>query len=88
MSADTNPNKDLVRRFYAEAINARDLSAVDRLLSEDFTHNGERRGRTGQRAAVAMFLEAFPDLHNEIEAMIAEAWDEVDLFGLSNQLRG
>jgi steroid delta-isomerase-like uncharacterized protein len=69
---DLDANKDLVRRFYAEAINARDLGAVDRLLAEDFTHDGERRGRDGQRAAVAAFLEAFDDLHNEILLILAE----------------
>lgn len=56
-------NKQVVRRFYAEAINGRELGAVDRLLSEDFSHNGERRGRDGQRQAVDAFLRGFPDLH-------------------------
>lgn len=59
-------NKDLVRRFYAEAINDRDRDAVDRLLSEDSTHDGELRGRAGQKQAVAAFADAFSDLHNEI----------------------
>lgn len=131
MNPDLHANKELVRRFYAEAINARDLDAVDRLLSEDFVHDGERRGRTGQRAAVAAFLDGFADLHNEIllllaeddlvaahqrwtgthtgdfagiaatgrsvtftstailriaDGLIAEAWDEVDLLGLTQQL--
>ena len=62
----------LVERFYAEAINGRDLEAVERLLSEDFVHNGEARGRAGQREAVKVFLDAFPDLHNEIELILAE----------------
>jgi steroid delta-isomerase-like uncharacterized protein len=70
MSADAN--KDLVRRFYREAINERDSSACGRLLSEDFVHNGEARGRTGQRQAVDYFLAAFPDLSNEIELILAE----------------
>ena len=61
-----------MRRFYAEAINGRDLDAVDRLLTEDFTHDDEVRGTTGQRAAVAAFLDAFPDLHNEILLVLAE----------------
>lgn len=65
-------HKDVVRRFYAEAINDRDLSAVDRLLTEDFAHDGERRGRDGQRQAVAAFLDAFSDLHNEILILLAE----------------
>lgn len=69
-SADAN--KELVARFYAEAINGRDAGAVDRLLSADFVHNGEARGRAGQRQAVEAFLEAFPDLHNEIELIVAE----------------
>ncbi len=69
---DADANKDLVRRFYAEAINGRDLGAVERLLTADFVHNGEARGRRGQREAVAAFLAAFPDLHNEIELILAE----------------
>ena len=65
-------NKAVVAAFYAEAINGRDLGAVDRYLTEDFTHNGEQRGRAGQRDAVQMFLDGFSDLHNEIEFMLGE----------------
>jgi predicted ester cyclase len=129
--AEITANKQLVQRFYAEAINGRDLSAVDRLLTEDFLHNGEPRGQDGQRAAVQAFLGGFSDLRNEILLIlgeadlvaahqrwmgtndgpfagapatgkpveftstavlrieggrIAEAWDEVDMLGLSGQL--
>lgn len=65
-------NKELVRTFYAEVINGRDVDAIDRLLSEDFTHNGERRGRDGQKQAVEVFLAGLSDLHNEIELILAE----------------
>jgi steroid delta-isomerase-like uncharacterized protein len=65
-------NKDLVRRFYREAINERDRGACERLLSADFVHNGEARGRTGQRQAVDYFLAAFSDLRNEIELILGE----------------
>jgi len=65
-------NKQLVARFYAEAINRRDVAAVDRLLTDDFVHNGEARGRAGQREAVEAFLAGFPDLDNEIELILAE----------------
>jgi steroid delta-isomerase-like uncharacterized protein len=68
----TDANKDLVRRFYREAIDERDSAACERLLSADFVHNGEPRGRAGQRQAVDYFLAAFPDLHNEIELILAE----------------
>jgi steroid delta-isomerase-like uncharacterized protein len=129
--SDLEANKQLVRRFYAEAIDGRDLGAVERLLAEDFTHDGERRGRAGQREAVAAFLDGFSDLRNEIllilaeddlvaahqrwtgthdgeflgvaptgrrveftstavlriaDGLIAAAWDEVDLLGLTRQL--
>lgn len=67
-----SPNTDVVRRFYAEAINDRDLAAVDRLLTKDFVHNGEARGRSGQRLAVQAFLEAFSDLNNEIEFTVEQ----------------
>ncbi len=70
--SDRSVNKDLVRRFYEEAINRRDLDAVDRLLTEDFIHDGEPRGWAGQRVAVASFLEAFGDLRNEILMILAE----------------
>lgn len=63
---------EVVERFYEEAINQRDATACERLLSEDFSHNGERRGRQGQQAAVEAFLNAFPDLRNEILLTVAE----------------
>lgn len=69
---DLDANKDLVRRFYAEAINERDLDAVNRLLAVDFVHDGEVRGRIGQRAAVEAFLDAFADLRHEILLLLAE----------------
>jgi steroid delta-isomerase-like uncharacterized protein len=65
-------NKELVRRFYREAILERDASACERLLSADFVHNGEPRGRAGQRQAVEYFLAAFPDLGHEIELILGE----------------
>jgi steroid delta-isomerase-like uncharacterized protein len=76
--------KDLVRRFYREAIVERDASACERLLGEDFVHNGEARGRAGQRAAVEYFLAAFPDLGHEIELILGEG----DLVAAHQRWRG
>jgi steroid delta-isomerase-like uncharacterized protein len=70
--ADLEANKDVVRRFYDEAINDRDLDAIDRLLTEDFEHDGEVRGREGQRPAVAAFLNGFSDLEHSIDQILAE----------------
>jgi predicted ester cyclase len=64
--------KDVVRRFYAEVIDGRDVGACDRLLTEDFTHDDEPRGRAGQRVAVEAFLGGFSDLRTEILLLLAE----------------
>ena len=77
-------NKDLVRRFYAQVINERNLDAIGDLLSEDFVHNGEPRGQDGQRAAVEGFLTAFPDLEHEIVLIVAEG----DLVAAHQRWRG
>jgi len=66
------PNTELVRRFYREAINERRLDAVGELLTADFVHNGDSRGSAGQTEAVRMFLDAFADLHNEIDILFGE----------------
>jgi len=71
MRSDPGP-KTVVRTFYDEVINKRDLDAIDRLLTDDFRHNGEARGRAGQRLAVQEFLSAFPDLRNEILIILSE----------------
>jgi len=59
-------NRELVERFYREVINERKLGVIDELLSDDFVHNGESRGRDGQRQIYEEFLTAFPDLQTEI----------------------
>jgi predicted ester cyclase len=69
---DAEDAKELVERFYREAISGRDASACERLLSADFVHNGEPRGREGQRAAVEYFLAAFPDLEHEVLLILGE----------------
>jgi steroid delta-isomerase-like uncharacterized protein len=65
-------NKELVTGFYSEVINDRDLDAIDRLLSDEFVHNGHRRARDRQRSEVAQLLDAFPDLETETELILAE----------------
>ena len=68
----TEENVALVQQFYEEAINQRDRTACERLLTDDFVHNNEFRGREGQQAAVDAFLEAFPDLSHKILITVAE----------------
>ena len=77
-------NKNLVRRFYDEAVGARDLDAVDRLLAPDFRHDGEERGHAGQRDAVAAFLGGFSDLRHEVVLCLGED----DLVAATQRWRG
>jgi predicted ester cyclase len=70
MSLDDN--KEAVRSFYGEAINGRDAYACERWLSKGFVHNGVKRGRDGQREAVAYFLAAFEPLRHEILLLLAD----------------
>jgi predicted ester cyclase len=65
-------NKEVVRSFYAEAINGRDAYACERWLSKGFVHNGVKRGAQGQREVVAYFLAAFEPLRHEILLLLAE----------------
>lgn len=69
MSADTN--RALVERFYEEVVNERRFETIDVLLSEDFVHNGERRGRDGQRQTYEAFFAGFPDLRSEVVEILA-----------------
>lgn len=64
-------NRELIERFYQEVINERRLGTIDQLISEDFVHNGEHRGRDGQRKVYGEFLAAFPDLQTEIIELFA-----------------
>jgi len=65
-------NEALVERFYREVINERRVDAIDELLAEDFVHNGEQRGRAGQKQGVQAFLAGFDPLTDTIEFMLAE----------------
>ena len=69
MSAEAN--RELVERFYREVVNERKLGVIDELISDDFVHNGESRGREGQRKIYEEFLTAFPDLQTEIIEIFA-----------------
>ena len=68
----TEENVALVRKFYEEAINQKDPTACERLLTDDFVHNNTFRGRAGQQEAVNAFTSAFPDLKNQILMTVAE----------------
>jgi steroid delta-isomerase-like uncharacterized protein len=59
-------NKDLVRRYYDQVVNGRDLDAVGDYFADERTAAGVRKG-------CFSFFQAFPDLHVSLDEFVAEA---------------
>lgn len=74
--SDSEENKALVRRFYAE-IDKGNLAAMDELVAEDYLDHspppfpGLGSGREGLKQAFEIFWKATPG-HHEIEDQVAE----------------
>ena len=58
-------NKALVRRYYDQVLNGRDLDAVEEYFADERRVEGVRRG-------CFAYFTGFPDLHIAIDEMIAE----------------
>jgi len=66
-------NKATVRRFIEEW-NKRNLAALDELMAADyFDPSLQVRGLEAYKQLLTMFLKGFPDWHETIEDIIAEA---------------
>ncbi len=76
MSATEAENKARFRRTYEELLNGGDLSVADELVAPDFINHegpaGMDRGPESMRGLANMLRTALPDLHFEIEELIAE----------------
>lgn len=86
MSTDnTTQNKQLVEAFIQDLFTKGDLDAVDRYLDPAFVNHdppfpGAPEGPEGMRQAAAMFRQALPDWHSEVEQLIAEGNTVVEVF--------
>ncbi len=70
-------NKAVVRRHYEEGWNQKNLSTVDETHSPDTIHHDPSNptaitGVEGIKNRLAQVIQAFPDIHFNIEDMIAE----------------
>jgi steroid delta-isomerase-like uncharacterized protein len=75
MSAEEN--KAVVRREMEELFNhTGNLDAVEEIIAPDYVSyeptSGEMRGIEGARQFAATYRQAFPDLENTVEDMVAE----------------
>lgn len=74
MSAE---NKAIVRRFFEDAVNNRNMAAVDELIAPNYVEHegpiGQPPGIDGFKQFIGMVATAFPDVQVTIEDLIAEA---------------
>ena len=72
----TAENKEAQRRISDELINQKNLDLADELFSEEHKlypeSSGVGRGPEGMKQAFAGLHEEFPDVHVQIESMVAE----------------
>ncbi len=64
-------NKAVVRRAYEE-VNRGDLDAASEYVAPDMARNGEPAGREADKRRDEAMRAAFPDLHYDIEDLVAE----------------
>ena len=77
ISMPAEENKALVRREMEELFNhTGNLDAADEIIASDYVSceptSGEVRGIEGAKQFAAAYREAFPDLENTIEDMLAD----------------
>lgn len=68
----TEQNKTVVRSIYEQALNKRNLSLLNDLISPDFTGIRGMKGAAAFEEPVAGVIKAIPDAQWNIEALIAE----------------
>jgi len=75
-------NKAIVRRF-AEAINEKDLTALNDLMAPDFVDPDQQlRGLESFKKYESMFIKGFPDMHLTIKDIIAKddkVWTRIEV---------
>jgi steroid delta-isomerase-like uncharacterized protein len=75
MQYATETQKAVIRRLFEEALNARRLEVLDEIVATDFVlHSamlGEIRGSDVYRSGVEALLRASPDLHGNVESLLA-----------------
>lgn len=69
-------NKALVRRYYDEVFNQRDVDLVDQLAVDDYVEHdpfpGQGDGRGDLKARVQLILDAMRPLRFEVQDVVAE----------------
>ncbi len=61
-----------VYRDYIACLNAQDWPRLERFVHEDVHHNGRRMGLSGYREMLERDFSEIPDLHFEIQLLMAD----------------
>ncbi len=71
---DVAANKAAVRRYLDEAWNKGNLDIIDELMAPDYVRYTPtaQLDREGQKRRIAGFRQLFPDLHAEVDRILAE----------------
>ncbi len=73
---NVSEHKNLVRQFYERVINKGDFEFAPSILIPDFWDHGnptdQPKGIEGLKQFLSMLASAFPDIHVDIEEMLAE----------------
>jgi steroid delta-isomerase-like uncharacterized protein len=78
MGAVSEENKTLVRRFFEEVVNDRNLDLLEELFAVDYIHHDPTLppdmppGLDGFKAVLTMFFDAFPDFRGTMEDLVGE----------------
>ncbi len=87
-------NKALMRRFYEEVFNQRNLAAIDDFVAPTFfNHSASQLGLPAGdlehvKQFLSMVMQSFPDLHYAVEDLIAEGDKIVTRLSLSGTQQG
>jgi steroid delta-isomerase-like uncharacterized protein len=72
----TTVNKEIVRRFYEEVFNQRNIDVIDELVHPEFINHDPTPVASRDPESMKQFIhtitQAFPDHHHAIEDLIAE----------------
>ena len=79
----TEINKAIVRRFYEEVFNRRNVELIDELVKAEFINHDPTPVAARDRESMKQFIKtltiAFPDHHHQIQELIAEG-DKVVMY--------
>jgi steroid delta-isomerase-like uncharacterized protein len=69
-------NKAILRRFWEEVFNGRNLDIIEELFDKNWVYHGpagqEVHGPEGLKQYLTLYFNAFPDLHAKVEDVFAE----------------